>query len=93
MTAELQLAMARYEEARIRYRKAVLASLDGTSGGDAIRQAIAECQQAGAELKRLQGGPSAQAARRRAPEPARKGGVHEQVIPGWAFVRKLLSTA
>ena len=46
--------MARYEEARFQYRKAVLASLDGASNGQAIQQAIRDFQGASAELKRLQ---------------------------------------
>src|SRR3990172_3576312 len=49
--------MARYEEARFLYRKAVLASLDGTSKGQAIRQAIRVFQSAKAELNRLPGPP------------------------------------
>jgi hypothetical protein len=52
MTTELQHAMARYEEARIAYRKAVLASLNGDSDGDAIREAIKDFQVARAGLKR-----------------------------------------
>ena len=53
MTTELQRAMARYEEARIRYRKAVLASLDGASNGETIRDAIRSFQRASADLKRI----------------------------------------
>ena len=66
MTPELQHAMAQYEDARIQYKKAVLASLNGTSrlrslapspggsasNGEAIRQAIRQFQDASAELKR-----------------------------------------
>jgi hypothetical protein len=55
MTTELQHAMARYEEARIAYRKAVLASLNGDSNGDAIREAIKSFQVARVELKRVGG--------------------------------------
>jgi hypothetical protein len=40
MTAELQRAMASYEDARGRYRAAVLASLRGTASGDAIRRRV-----------------------------------------------------
>jgi hypothetical protein len=58
MTTELQHAMARYEEARIAYRKAVLASLNGDSNGDAIREAIKAFQVARAELKRVQTVPA-----------------------------------
>lgn len=54
MTRELQRAMARYEEARFEYRKAVLVSLDGVSNGQAIQQAIRAFQSASAELKRLE---------------------------------------
>lgn len=74
MTTELQHAMARYEEARIAYRKAVLASLNGESNGDAIRDAIKAFQVARAELK-LVGGESAEApaaAPAPAPSPARR---------------------
>lgn len=53
MTNELKRAMARYEEARIRYRKAVLASLGGAANGDVIRQSIRDFQRASAELKRV----------------------------------------
>lgn len=53
MTTELQRAMARYEEARGRYKTAVLGSLNGDANGDAIRRAIQEFQQASAELRRL----------------------------------------
>jgi hypothetical protein len=53
MTSELQRAMARYEEARGAYKKAVLASLHGESSGDAIRRAIHEFQAANAELRKL----------------------------------------
>ena len=93
MTAELQLAMARYEEARIRYRRAVLASLDGRSNGDAIREAIAACRQTGAELRRLRGEPQPAARSLARAAPAKKAKAPEQLIPGWAFVRRLLSTA
>jgi len=95
MTAELQQAMARYEEARIRYRKAVLSSLDGTSNGDAIRQAIVACQEAGSELRKLRGTPPVQAAAAPAHRaaPASEAKAREQAIPGWAFVRRFLSTA
>ena len=54
MTPELQRAMAQYEEARIQYRKAVLASLNGMSDGEAIRQAVRKVQAASAWLKRYQ---------------------------------------
>jgi hypothetical protein len=81
MTTELQRAMARYEEARIRYKKSVLASLHGAANGDAIREAIAAFQAASGDLKRLtpaEPGPPAEAA------------SEDGSSPGWAFVRKLL---
>jgi hypothetical protein len=79
MTVELQHAMAQYEEARIRYRHAVLASLNGESNGDAIRAAIQAFQVARAELARHDGRASAPP-----PEPER-----EETGP-WGFVRRLL---
>ena len=66
MTRELQRAMARYEEARFQYRRAVLASLDHASDGAAIRLAIRAFQDARAELKRFEAPLPAPA-----PEPAR----------------------
>jgi hypothetical protein len=89
MTNELQHVMARYEEARIEYRKAVLASLNGESTGEHIRQAIRDFQKASAELRRLTGAtapagpPPARAAN--APRPA------EREFVGAALFRKLLS--
>ena len=59
MTPELQRAMVRYEEARIQYRKALIASRDATSHGAAIRDAIREVQRASAELKRCRPPPPA----------------------------------
>jgi hypothetical protein len=53
MTSELQKAMACYEEARGRYRVAILASLRGAARGDVIRRAIRECQAAGDDVRRL----------------------------------------
>ena len=51
----LQHAKAAYEEARIDYRRAVLASLDEPSRrGDDIQKAIRRFQQARAELERLE---------------------------------------
>jgi hypothetical protein len=50
----LQRAKAAYEEARIDYRRAVLASLDQPSRrGDDIQKAIRRFQQARQELERL----------------------------------------
>src|SRR5512146_2592796 len=66
MTTELQRVMARYEEARIAYKKAVLASLNGDSTGESIRQAITRFELAGAELRRITGAPP----RVRRPAPA-----------------------
>jgi ribosomal protein L12E/L44/L45/RPP1/RPP2 len=84
MTKELQHAMAEYEEARIRYRKAVLASLNGESNGDAIREAIQAFQAARAELAREGGAPVASAPKA---EPARAAS------PAWSFVRRLLQAS
>jgi hypothetical protein len=53
MTSELQRAMARYEEARGRYKKAVLSSFRGRANGVAIRRAIQEFKAASAELRKL----------------------------------------
>jgi hypothetical protein len=61
--------MARYEEARFQYRKAVLASLDHASDGPAIRGAIRAFQDARAELKRLEA-PTPAPAKARATPPA-----------------------
>ena len=83
MTTELQQAMVRYEEARIRYRTAVLDSLNGAGGGDAIRAAIREIQAASAELKRLK--PRAAPP----PEPASE----PTAFPGWSLVRRLLTAS
>jgi hypothetical protein len=82
MTSELQRAMARYEEARIRYRKAVLASLHGASSGEAIRQAITAFQDASADLKRL----TMTDVDPPRTKPAEEGGG----TPGWSFVLRLL---
>ncbi len=57
MTTELQRAMARYEDARIAYKKAVLASLSSRARGENIRDAIREFQSASTELRRLTGAP------------------------------------
>jgi len=81
MTTEQQRAMARYEEARIQYKKAVLASLNGATNGDAIRQAIQSFQRANADLKRLTAPPPpVERKRRQEPEP----------LPVWGFMRRLL---
>lgn len=82
MTTELQRAMARYEEARIQYRKAVLASLHGASNGDAIRRAIQSFQRANSELKRLT--PS------EPPLPEKKKQDELEPFPVWGFMRRLL---
>jgi len=81
MTTELQRAMARYEEARIRYKKAVLASLHGGSSGAAIREAIVAFQAASAHLKRLT--PAERS-------PAEEVVPAESATSGWALVRRLL---
>jgi hypothetical protein len=87
MTTELQRAMARYEEARIRYRKAVLASLNGASNGQTIREAITSFQRANANLKALTAPPPPPRAVRVVAEPT------PETLPAaaWAYVRRLLS--
>jgi len=82
MTTELQRAMARYEEARIQYKKAVLASLNGASNGEAIREAIQKFQKASAELRALRALPE---------EPAADARNEPSSFPGWQFVRRLLA--
>jgi hypothetical protein len=85
MTTELQRAMARYEEARIQYKKAVLASLNGASSGEAIRQAIQSFQRASADLKRLTSSP---------PQPQRKRRQEAvDAFPVWGFMRRLLKAS
>ncbi len=88
MTTELQRAMARYEEARVQYKKAVLASLDGASNGDAIRKAIQTFQRASADLKRL----SAPVAPVPTPTPVPAEGqpAEPEAFPVWSFMRRLL---
>ena len=81
MTTELQRAMAQLEEARIQYKKAVLASLDGARNGEAIRRAIQRFQSASAELRRVrEADPAPPAEARSEPAPS----------SGWGFVRRLL---
>ena len=93
MTTELQHAMARYEEARIAYRKAVLASLNGDSNGDAIREAIKAFQVARAELKRV-GGPATPHAPAAARPERREESIGESLeeigTAAWSFFRGLL---
>ena len=81
--------MARYEEARGRYKQAVLASLNGAHG-DAIRKAIAEFQAARAELARLQPPPPAPA-RPAAPRSAARTSTRRVAMPAWSLVARLLS--
>ena len=87
MTTELQRAMARYEEARIRYRKAVLASLNGASNGDTIREAIKSFQRANADLMRLTAPPPAPRALRVVPDPS----PEPSPSAAWAYIRRVLS--
>jgi hypothetical protein len=88
MTPELQRAMATYEEARFRYRKALLASLNGASNGKTIQQAIRAFQLARAELRRLEGAPAAEEAE---VEP---GAVPPEARnQAWSFVRRLLKAS
>jgi hypothetical protein len=88
VTNELKRAMARYEEARVRYRKAVLASLDGASNGDVIRQAIREVQRASSELKRL--APPTPAPARPVVEPV-VAPTDERIATAWSSLRRLLT--
>lgn len=83
MTKELQRAMAEYEEARIRYRQAVLASLNGESSGDAIRSAIQDFQHARAGLASAGGTPLD-------PQPRRAAREERQPTSAWGFVRRLI---
>lgn len=81
MTRELQRAMARCEEARIQYRKVVLASLSRASNGDAIRNAIQEFQSARAELN---------LARARAAQPPKPVTASSRRAPsGIGFVQRI----
>lgn len=89
MTSELKRAMARYEEARVRYRKAVLASLDGASNGDVIRQSIRDFQRASAELKRLS--PPAAVPARAQPPPEAHPAPAEALATAWSSVRRAVS--
>jgi hypothetical protein len=82
MTRERQHAMAQYEEARIRYRQAVLGSLGGSANGDAIREAIRALQVARAELARLEPVPRAAVE-----VPAR------DTSPRWSLFRRLLTVS
>ncbi len=86
MTTELQRAMARYEEARVQYKKAVLASLAGASNGDAIRKAIQAFQRANADLRRLTGSPQPQPQPRAEKEPRRE----PEPLPVWGFMRRFV---
>ncbi len=91
MTTELQHVMARYEDARIQYKKAVLASLNGDANGEGIRAAIREFQQASAALRRLTGAaprPAPAAHRVRATAAAKRP---ERSFVGAALFRRLLS--
>jgi hypothetical protein len=83
MTRELQQAMARYEEARGRYRQAVLSSLNGDARGEVIRDAITAYRSAREELARHGPLPSHEPRN----EPRRE-------VPGpWRFVRRLLTAS
>lgn len=98
MTTELQRAKARYEEARIAYKRAVLASLNGDAGGDAIRESIRTFQDASSELRRITG-TTPQLARpvppqivaRRTPARAANDNADEASAFGFRLVRRLLS--
>jgi hypothetical protein len=86
MTTDMRRAMARYEEARAAYQRAVLASLDGRSKGEAIRQAIAEFRVAQQELRRF---------RPRVPPASPPSESEEEeegsLLSGLSFFRRLLS--
>ena len=75
MRPELQRAMARYEEARFQYRKALLASMRHECDGATIRHAIRSFQDARAELKRVEAWlrPPPLPKKARAAAPARSG--------------------
>jgi len=91
MTTELQRAMARYEDARIQYKKAVLSSLNGASG-DAIRDSIQEFQKASADLRKLTGAPpriTASVQKPRVADPPRT----ERAVAGTSFFRRLLNAS
>lgn len=83
MTKQLQHAMAEYEEARIRYRQAVLASLNGASNGEAIRAAIQDFQRARAELATAGGTPVGA-------QPQRVARQARPASSPWGFVRRLM---
>jgi hypothetical protein len=87
MTTDLQQAMARYEEARIEYKKAVLASLHegAVSNGESIRLAIRKFQATSAELKRLRREETLAV-----PVPTEE---EQPALPGWGFVLKLLKAS
>jgi len=85
MTSDMKRAMARYEEARAAYQRAVLASLDGRSKGEAIRRAIVEFRVAQRELNRF----SPPVPR---PSPPLESAEEEgSLLPGLGFFRRLLS--
>ena len=79
--------MARYEEARFQYRRAVLTSLNGASNGEAIQQAIRVFQTARAALKQFEAPPPPS---ERA-EPKQQRASSSSLRPqGWGFVLRLL---
>ncbi len=86
MTPEVQRAMARYEDARYQYRRAVLASMTHSSDGQAIRQALRSFQDARAELRRLQAPRPKPPPLPRKPRPAPASAPAQ----GWCAFLKLL---
>lgn len=90
MTTELQRAMARYEEARAQYKKAVLASFDGASNGDGIRKAIQTFRRASADLKRLTAPVAPAPPAAPAPAEAEAQPREPEAFPVWSFMRRLL---
>lgn len=93
MTTELQRAMARYEDARIAYKKAVLASLDSRARGENIRDAIREFQNASADLRRLTGAPPRPRAATVQPQAVILRPRPQSTFAAVGFFRRLLSAS
>ena len=94
MTTELQRAMARYEDARIAYKKAVLASLNREVRGENIRNSIREFQKASADLRRLTGDePRPRVAPSRPPRAAVVTPQPQGAFAAVGFFRRLLNAS
>jgi hypothetical protein len=93
MTTELQRAMARYEDARIAYKKAVLASLNGRSRGESIRESIREFQNASRDLRRLTGAPPRPRAGAAVQSQAAVAPRRQSAVASVGFFRRLLSAS